>query len=282
MRQDTNSHLSPSTIPPTSLTELSDYSIPETFYPSSDKWPQSISSMHEEDTAKIVTGSSSNLRKPKDYHKELPEEPKRRRVCGVSISAFALTVTLGIIAVTGAIGGGVAGILASDECQKDLRDLRRKTGPLVPTATTSARTSPTATGTAAASASVITVPGTGCPNTNGTTHTAMAGDSSADFLRICDAVKIGADMFQISTPSWETCIDACLELRGFISSLETNVSMPQCIGLSYVPEWSLHPEYARGNYSTPGSCWLKNAMGGLKEGRDWQPGTEVVSAVLQE
>ena len=87
-------------------------------------------------------------------------------------------------------------------------------------------------------------------------------------------------MFQISTPSWSSCMDACAEYSAFFTDLETKGSTPPCAGVSYVPEWSVHPEYAQSNYSTRGSCWFKYDMDSL--GNGWHLAAEVVSAVRQE
>lgn len=74
-------------------------------------------------------------------------------------------------------------------------------------------------------------------------------------------------------------MDACAEYNDFVNKLQSKGSTPACGGVSYVPEWSAHPEYAASNYTTSGSCWFKSNMDGSKD--DWVVNTEVVSSVRQ-
>jgi len=72
-------------------------------------------------------------------------------------------------------------------------------------------------------------------------------------------------------------MDSCAQYNAFYGGFQSSGNVPSCAGISYVPEWSVHPEYAYSNYSTTGSCWLKKEMGGLPGG--WPFYSEVVSAV---
>jgi len=88
---------------------------------------------------------------------------------------------------------------------------------------------------------------------------------------------IATDMFQVSAPSWSACMDSCAQYNLFHDGLQSLGDMPSCAGISYVPEWSVHPEYAYSNYTTRGSCWLKSDMSGLPG--NWPFYAEVVSAL---
>jgi hypothetical protein len=72
-------------------------------------------------------------------------------------------------------------------------------------------------------------------------------------------------------------MDACAQYNIFYAAFQSTGNAPSCAGISYVPEWSVHPEYAYSNYSTRSSCWLKDDMSGLPG--SWKFTTEVVSAV---
>lgn len=81
-------------------------------------------------------------------------------------------------------------------------------------------------------------------------------------------------MFQINTPSWAACMDACAQYNTY---QQTANGTTLCAGVSYVPEWSVHPEYAYSNYTNNGSCWFKDDMSDLPG--NWPFATEVVSSI---
>ncbi|ORY14211.1 hypothetical protein BCR34DRAFT_242684 [Clohesyomyces aquaticus] len=236
-------------------------------------YPQAVRMEGEQDTSKVVypeTGARGQDEK---------EKPKGTKICGLSLLGFSLVAALIALTIAAAVGGGVGGGLAhqrAKRCREELKELRQSLSALPsPTPTPS---SPTASiSPATAQPSTITVPSTGCPGSNGTTYTATFGSESTSYTRICNIVKGGGDMFQVSTPSWESCMDACAQYGSFFAAQQTLGSFAPCVGVSYVPEWSVHPEYAYGNYSTRGSCWLKSNMDGLPGG--WGLPTEVVSSV---
>jgi hypothetical protein len=235
-----------------------------------------LQAVNEDDTTKYVYSHTEPVPDAYPQHFQDAQKPVTRgAICGIPPLLFILMFALVILALAGSIGGGVAGSMASKECRSELNALKSKG----PTGTTSNTASPTPSGTG--EPATLEVPDTGCPDANGTTYTATFGGSqnSTTFVKLCNASKTGGDMFQIQTPSWTACMDACAEYASFFASLEAKGSLPTCAGVSWVPEWTLHPEYSTGNYSwAKGSCWLKSSMVGWKDG--WRTGGEVVSGVV--
>ncbi|KAF2471010.1 uncharacterized protein BDR25DRAFT_29027 [Lindgomyces ingoldianus] len=242
-------------------------------------FPQSVRPDGEQDTAKFVYDGQAS---------EAPSltirDKKKRTICGLSELIFALIIALIVIAIAAAVGGGIGGGMAANHCRQELKVLRQSVSISQSSTLTRVSESPSPTSTLASptshfaiAPSSITVPKTGCPDSNGTLYTSTFGSKSTTFTKICDTVKAGGDMFQISTPSWDSCMDACAQYSNFFADQDSQGSLPTCEGISYVPEWSVHPEYAYSNYSTRGSCWLKNSMDGLPG--PWSLLAEVVSSV---
>ncbi|KAH7410140.1 hypothetical protein DE146DRAFT_339798 [Phaeosphaeria sp. MPI-PUGE-AT-0046c] len=238
--------------------------------------PVVVSAPGEQDTAKYVYEATPKADVLPDASEESSHKP--RTFCGLSLLVFCTMVALVAIATAGVLGGGVGGGMAVKHCRKELKSLRQSVSSVSGTITGSPSTSiaspSRSTASATAAPSTITVPDTGCPSINGSMYTAKFGRTTSYFTRICDTVKTNGDMFQISTPSWAACMDACAQYNTYH---QTANSTTLCAGVSYVPEWSVHPEYAYSNYTNNGSCWFKDEMGGLPG--NWPFTTEVVSAI---
>ncbi|KAH7138395.1 hypothetical protein B0J11DRAFT_14473 [Dendryphion nanum] len=249
----------------------------------------------EQDTAKYVVDNNNNRGQHSDkqlYHGHGDTDalsPKRHRIIyGLALPVFILVVVLVACVAVVAIAGGVsAGTAAKGrrECRQELGAMRERvrsggTGTAITASPTATATGRAGQGGPGGEEGTIVVPRTKCPDTNGTLYTASFAQKNITFRRFCNTVIDRGDMFQISAPSWSACMDACAQYIDFFGTLETKGSTPTCAGISYVPEWSLYPEYAMGNYSTRGSCWIKSRVdGGMKVGAGWHLPAEVVSSV---
>lgn len=243
-----------------------------------------LSAPGEQDTAKYVyeatpEASVQHTEKFKQNSANVsgPDEStqKRRTICGLSTLVFGIIIALVAIAIAAVLGGGIGGGLAAKNCRKELKSLQQSVASSVPiNSPTASLASSLSTASPTAAPMTITVPETGCPSVNGSMYAARFGSTTSYFTRICDTVKTGGDMFQISTPSWSACMDSCAQYNKYY---QPNNGTTLCAGVSYVPEWSVHPEYAYSNYSNSGSCWFKDDMSGLPG--NWPFRTEVVSAI---
>lgn len=268
--------------PPTVYVEAHDpgYSHPEVVPPSDPRnapsLPQLVHSEGEKDTAKYAYGAQpASPLSPIEDKEVARQRPTRRTLCGIPLIGVMLIVAFAIIAITGAVGGGVAGSMAAKDCRSELNDLRRNVA-----AGQEASPSTSATPTSAPQDPVPSAaPTTNCPASNNTFYASDLGTNSTTFLMLCNRLKVGADMFQVAAPSWTSCMDACAEYNAFLRTRESRGTMPPCRGVSWVPEWSVHPEWAYGNYSTRGSCWLKGSVKDLQS--EWVVGAEVVTGVMK-
>lgn len=248
----------------------------------------------ESDTTKYVHHAEEGGRNGVNGNSRHGGRASGRTICGVGMKIFVIVIIAIICAIAAAIGGGVGGSMAVRKCEREVQVLRAEAVSLSlspsPTTTGGSSGSRTSTGIAGPTVSAepgagenigsISVPKSKCPEVNGTLYTYSFGRaSSVTFRRVCNTVMDGADMIQISTPSWSSCMDACAQYTDFFATLETKGATPNCAGISYVPEWSLFPQWAFGNYSTRGSCWLKSRMDGLRIGGGWSLPAEVVSSL---
>ncbi|KAI9851398.1 MAG: hypothetical protein M1838_003749 [Thelocarpon superellum] len=165
-----------------------------------------------------------------------PTSPQPRRVCGLRLPTFILSVALiFVIILAAAVGGGVGG----SEAAKENNNSNSATATVTVTATSAA---PGATRTAAAGQLKAT---SNCTSLGSNYVSLLEGGWAFDLL--CNTDYVGIDMFGVTVFTFQDCMNACASYNRYNGT-------DACVGVSYVPEWASY------TVKPGGDCFLKSQL----------------------